>query len=643
MGSQRSIWARLLALALLAGLTGFATSTGAAQDAGEPETQASDIDLASLESYIDGYVGSKIADMQPTGITLAVVTPEGTIAKGYGIANMETGEAVTRDTLFRIGSISKLFVWLSAHMLAEEGKIDLDADVNTYFDGFAIPDAYGKPITMRDLMAHRPGFEDNVRDFIDPERDITLEQAISRAFPARVAPPGERTSYSNSGTNIAAYVVERASGMDYFDFVRSRILAPAGMTSTSLRDPGTGTNPDDLDARTAKPHSMEKGIAVPVGYLPLRPQEAVGAASMSARDAATFLQLLLNGTELENGERLLSEESWARIATHAFPNGAGSDDVSWGFMLNDIDGATTIGHGGTTKFHSWLFIVPEKRVGVFVSSNMGAADTSPAQMAKSIIRRIAGTNALAEFQAREGDVEAAQEVVGTYLNNRRPFYGVTALFSLGSETDVSADDGFLVLGEGNRFAPLGNDVWVGLNGFRLRVDRAEDGTILRLHTGAGTATYERVTFWQSTRPLLIAIGLSVAFSITTLLGMWYRIKRTTNTTKTGRRAMWIALVSALLWLAFLGLLAASAPALADPDFAEIDKSGFPLTLTLALATLVALAVQAALHAFGLYWVWRGSGWGWWRRTHYTLFAIVFAFAMIGMAQLGAIGASITGA
>ncbi len=631
MGYRTSIARALSAIALFALAGGLTSQSSIAQ----PATAKPAVDVASLESFIDGYVAAKTVDMEPPGMTVAVVTPQGTITRGYGVANMDTGQAVTEDTLFRIGSISKLFVWLSVHMLVDEGKIDLDVDVNTYLKGVEIPDAYGKPITMRDLMAHRPGFEDSVRHFVAPDRSITLRDAVAGDIPRRVAPPGERASYSNSGSLIAALVVENASGMDYYEFVRSRILAPAGLTSTTLHDPPSGLNPPALNRRIAAAHEIKNGMATVSPYAPVRPQEPVGAMSMSAKDAARFMQLLLRGTVLENGERLLTPESWARIATHAFPDATGGDDISWGFMLNDVDGAATIGHGGATAFLSWLFIVPESGVGVFVSSNMNTPQTRGEDVAWSIVRRIAGTDALAAFQARRGDVEAAEEVAGTYLSNRRTFYGLFALTGLGSETDVSADNGFIVVND-IRYAPIGRDVWVALSGARLRVVRGEDGTIERIHAGRGSATLERVGLWGSTRPLLGAAGLSVVLAITTLLGMWWRIGRTNATTYTGRRAQTIALVSALLWLVLVAILIRIATL--DLDWTTIDTSGFPkFSFGLLLAALIALAIQAAVHVGGLIWVWRGSGWGWWRRLHYTAFGIVFAFAMVRFGQLGLIG------
>ena len=276
------------------------------------------------------------------------------------------------------------------------------------------------------------------------------------------------------------------------------------------------------------------------------------------------------------------------------------------------------------------------------SSNMSSRETRGEDVAWSIVRRLAGTNALAAFEAREGDVKAAKEVAGTYLTNRRTFFGAVALFFIGTETTVTADKGFIVVDGDTRYAPLGNDVWVALNGFRLRAARGEDGSIVRLHTSLGSATLERVSFWGSTRPIVFAIGLSAFLAVTTLLGMWYRTGRKTQTTLRGRRAMWIACVSAVLWVAFTALLIPTLSTFSNIDLGTLDKTGFPITLTLTLATLAALALQAIIHVLGLYWVWVGSGWGLWRRVHYTLFGLVFAYAMIRIAQFGAIGVPLYG-
>ena len=118
---------------------------------------------AEVEAFMDSVMPENLATYNVPGATVAVVYDGNvTLAKGYGFADLENGTPVDgNQTLFRIASISKLFAWTALMQLAEEGKIDLDADVNTYLTGFKIPDTYpGRPVTVRDLMTHTPGFED---------------------------------------------------------------------------------------------------------------------------------------------------------------------------------------------------------------------------------------------------------------------------------------------------------------------------------------------------------------------------------------------------------------------------------------------------------------------------------------------------
>ena len=629
----------MILLVAIAGVTVVPASNAQQPIQVQAPAQVRSTSIADLEEFIDGFVTAKIEDLDPPGMSVAVVTPDGVIAKGYGVADMDSGRMNDADTLFRIGSISKLFVWLSAHMLAEEGKLDLDADINTYLDGFDIPNSYDEPITMRDLMAHRAGFEDSLRDFLDSERDISLRDAAKRSMPRLVAPPGERASYSNYGTNLAAYVVEQAAGMDYFEFVHMRILQPAGMNATTLHDPGQGKNPTVLDERMARPHIPENGTATVSNYLPVRPQEPVGAVAISAKDAATFMQLMLRGTQLENGDRLLSEQVWARVQTNAFADAAGGDDMGWGFMLNEIDGENTIGHGGATKFLSWMFVLPDRGIGVFASSNMTSMESLPVDVAVAIVRRITGSDPVTRYLEHAGDVEAAEEVAGLYWTNRRTFGGPLALAGLGSEMTLTADNGFLVTSGPmpTRYAPIGNDVWIALDGSRLRVARDEVGEIVRLHGSRGSETYERVGFFQSSRPFLFATGLCMVLSITTLLGMWYRWRRPNTVTERGRKAMWIALVSALLWLAFAASLIALILDVSNIDLGADDLRFPPLPMKIMLTLIVALTIQCIVHIAGVWLAWTGSGWTLWQRVHFTIFAASFVFAITQFARFDLIG------
>ena len=134
---------------------------------------------------------------------VVLVVKDGAIffAKGYGYSDIEKKTPVTVDaTLFRPGSISKLFTWTAVMQLVEQGKLDLDRDINTYLD-FKIPAKFGKPITLRNIMTHTPGFEEQIKDLINDEGApiATLKQHLATHIPERIFPPGTTPAYSNYG------------------------------------------------------------------------------------------------------------------------------------------------------------------------------------------------------------------------------------------------------------------------------------------------------------------------------------------------------------------------------------------------------------------------------------------------------------
>jgi CubicO group peptidase (beta-lactamase class C family) len=164
---------------------------------------------------------------------------------GYAdIANRTPVDPET--TLFNIGSITKLFTWTSVMQLVEEGKIDLDADVNTYLKDFSIPDTYpGQPVTMRHLLTHSAGFEDQtIHQTVAEVEDLyPFRTYCKENIPARVYPPGTVISYSNYGTTLAAVVVEDVTGVPFEQYLNEHILSPLSMTKTSLSDTMAGRFP----------------------------------------------------------------------------------------------------------------------------------------------------------------------------------------------------------------------------------------------------------------------------------------------------------------------------------------------------------------------------------------------------------------
>src|SRR6266550_3373270 len=169
---------------------------------------------ADFETFLDALVPSQLRNRNIAGAVVSVVK-DGQVLfqKGYGYADVEEKKPVLPDqTLFRPGSISKLFTATAVMQLVEQGKLDLDRDVDDYLD-FALPKTYPEPITLRRLLTHTGGFEETLKNlFVAHESDIKpLRRYLVNEMPARIFPPGKIPSYSNYGFTLAGYIVERVS------------------------------------------------------------------------------------------------------------------------------------------------------------------------------------------------------------------------------------------------------------------------------------------------------------------------------------------------------------------------------------------------------------------------------------------------
>jgi CubicO group peptidase (beta-lactamase class C family) len=216
------------------------------------------------------------------------------------------------STIFRLASISKLFTWVSVMQLKEAGKLDLDTDVNRYLD-FQIRPAFNKPITLRNLMTHTGGFEETVDDIIltDPKKAVSLRDYLIANQPMRIFPPGEVPAYSNYGVGLASYIVQRASGEPFEQYVQEHIFAPLGMTHSSfyqpVEKPLANLPSEGYRTNTTKPA---------VGFEFFNPVGA-GGISSTAADMGRFGQALLNGGSLD-GKSILKPETVAEMWTPQF-------------------------------------------------------------------------------------------------------------------------------------------------------------------------------------------------------------------------------------------------------------------------------------------------------------------------------------
>ena len=217
-----------------------ANQEGAVQaPADKPPVAGFAMTAPDVEAFLDGILPQQLERENIAGATVAVVKDGKLLfSKGYGYSDVASKKPVLPDaTLFRPGSISKLFTWTAVMQMYEQGKLDLDADVNQYLD-FKIPDGFGAPITLKHIMTHTAGFEEQVKDLFSVG-NVTpnLGEYLKTHIPDRIYPPGTTPAYSNYATALAGYIVERVSGQPFSDYVAEHIFKPLQMNRSTFVQP----------------------------------------------------------------------------------------------------------------------------------------------------------------------------------------------------------------------------------------------------------------------------------------------------------------------------------------------------------------------------------------------------------------------
>lgn len=587
---------------------------------------------AVLEAYIDGVVAAHMREHGIPGVTVSVVqNGRPLFAKGYGVADATGDRAVAgNDTMFRIGSVSKTFIWTAVMMLHERGLIDLDEDVNTYLKGVRIPEAFGAPVTMNHLMAHRAGFEDTLGVFtVRDDDEISLTQALNEHMPKRVYPPGARTSYSNWGSALAAKIVEDVSGVSYEAFLESEILGPLSMSKTTLRGPSQMT--DQLAPKLSEAIKLENGAFKSAEYMQIGPFAPAGAMASTAEDMAQWMLLHLGGGANENA-RLLRAETHENMLSRAFSDRSAGADLAHGFMTHSYRGVETFGHGGATSaFYTNMVLFPELNTGVFVSQNAAVDRTLVSALPALIIDHLTSDDAVAGLQTTT--TQNVDEYEGQYLANRRSFSQFEKLFSITDVYAVSpAEDGALVVsraGDTFVYKPVPNaaDTFENRNGARIVFGRNNAGKVAYLSDGSGVHSFDRPNLFSNGALLNVSLVAAAFFSVTTLIGAWRRIGRPAEHSSIG---VWLNRgdeAIALLMLAFVGLLVFLSVALSSASAsALLDYPPFTITLMRAIALCLFGATALLLVSAPL--AWRSSGWSIWRKAHHTAFTLSMAMLAV---------------
>jgi CubicO group peptidase (beta-lactamase class C family) len=392
-----------------------------------------------LETYFDGAIPYALGRGDIAGAMISIVKDgEIVFAKGYGYADLKTRKPVSPDqTLFRPGSVSKLFTWTAVMQMVEQGKLDLDRDVNEYID-FKIPEKFGAPITMRQLMTHTAGFEEAITDLFvqKPEQLYPLRDYLIKQLPERIFPPGKIVAYSNYGTSLAGHIVERLSGEAFDAYIANHILKPLGMENSTMSQP--------LPAALAAKMSTGYRAASDEDTVDFELVQGAPAGSLTstATDMARFMLAHLNKGRLGEAQ-ILKPETAELMHASSYRAVPGMGGYNLGFYDGNRNGRRIIDHAGDTlAFHSDLHLILDANVGFFISFNSGgkeaAAGRARTQLFRAFLDRYFPHEAPEEATVDEAKFDA-QRVAGSYTFSRRKESALNMLWAL-SQTQVTAQD-----------------------------------------------------------------------------------------------------------------------------------------------------------------------------------------------------------
>jgi CubicO group peptidase (beta-lactamase class C family) len=293
-------------------------------------------------------------------------------AKGYGYADVENGIPVDPEqTIFRIGSVGKAITWTAVMQLVEQGKLDLEADINTYLD-FRIPDTYPQLMTLKHLMTHTSGIEDRWIGSLTPDASelVPEREWLIANFPGRVRPTGEAAGYSNYNAMLAGYIVARVSGEPYDQYIQEHIFDPLGMIHSTVYS----QMPPGLRPFASKSYTYVDGAFQPFpDYLPQPAGLPSGFHQSSVTDMARFMIARLEGGfygDASTEMRILEESTARQMLTTLYTPDPRLRGTAYGLFDFSDNGQWALGHEGYAPvMASQLLLLPDQHLGVFVVYN----------------------------------------------------------------------------------------------------------------------------------------------------------------------------------------------------------------------------------------------------------------------------------
>jgi CubicO group peptidase (beta-lactamase class C family) len=490
--------------------------------ANKPLTTVHELTTADVETFLDGIVPLQLDREDVAGATVAVVKDgKQLFTKGYGYADVKQKKPVTAETLFRPGSVSKLFTWTAVMQLVEQGKLDLGKDVNEYLD-FKIPAAFGQPISLKNILTHTAGFEEQLKDlFTADKRSPKLGNYLKTHIPKRIFAPGTTPAYSNYAAALAGYIVERVSGQPFNDYIQQNIFQPLGMTHSTFAQPLppelTPLMSNGYELASDAPKAFETVGAFPAGGL-----------TSSAADMSKFMIAHLQDGRLGTAQ-ILKPETTRLMHSRAFGLDPAANAMAYGFYEQSRNGQRIVGHGGDTDyFHSDLHLLTDAGVGFFVSYNsVGRGQIYPHMILwDAFLDRYFPAQPF-NSPTLDSAKNDANAVSGNYISSRRSESLFKSLALLEEATVSTNEDDTISVGEmyglmkdangkPKRWREVAPMTFRDINGQDSVIFKPDQNGRMQIILPFPIMVFQRVGLWENSRILLPVAGLSLLIMLLTL-------------------------------------------------------------------------------------------------------------------------------
>jgi CubicO group peptidase (beta-lactamase class C family)/D-alanyl-D-alanine dipeptidase len=451
---------------LLVGLA-LLLSAGVARSADGPDIAARK-DYAQIVEALRPFIEQQLSEKQIPGLSIALIDDQQVVwAQGFGVADAAGKKAATAETVYRIGSVSKLFTDIAIMQMVERGELNLDAPITDYLPDFRPRNPFVTPITLRELMSHRSGLlrEPPVGNYFETAEPSLAATVRSLNETELVFAPQTHTKYSNAAIAVVGYLLQERNHQPFAAYLKHSVLDPIGMKHSSFElDPAIVQN-----LAKAKMWTYDgKTFEAPTFQLGMMP---AGSMYSTVTDLGRFVSVLLARGKTDGGV-LVKPATLNEMWSPQFPN-SGGRVFGLGFVVGTLDGHRVVGHGGAIYgFATSLDLLPDDKLGVVVTATEDSANAVTDRIATETLRLVLAQRAGKPINLPLPTSPVSREV-GRRIAGRYGEGGAAVdLTYLGGKLNLLPVDG----GAQQELRQLGDDFVVdGILGYGTKVTAVADG------------------------------------------------------------------------------------------------------------------------------------------------------------------------